>query len=108
MAGAQQAVPGLVRHGIPQQQIERYPEFSRLRPNGRHGHVGELPTVRRSERLSQHPRLDVATRKVEEIRTIKEFRLTPSNGWGVSWTPDGEPIVLAHLRTWDIYRIDLH
>lgn len=52
-------------------------------------------------------RLDVATRKAEEIRTIKEFRLTPANGWGVSWTPDGEPIVLADLTTWDIYRIDV-
>ena len=39
--------------------------------------------------------LAVATRRVEEIRSIKEFRLTGSFGTGAPWTPDGKPVVLT-------------
>jgi Tol biopolymer transport system component len=52
-------------------------------------------------------RTQVATGKVEEIRKIKEFRLTGPIGWGVSWTPEGEPVVLADLSAGDVYRIEL-
>jgi Tol biopolymer transport system component len=52
-------------------------------------------------------RQEVATRKVEEIRKSKEFRLTGSLGWGVSWTPDGEPVVLSDLSTGEVYCIDV-
>jgi DNA-binding winged helix-turn-helix (wHTH) protein/WD40 repeat protein len=52
-------------------------------------------------------RLEVATRKVEEIRRIKEFRVTGSLGWGVSWTPDGEPVVLSDLSAGEVYRMDV-
>jgi len=52
-------------------------------------------------------RLNVATRKVEETRTIKEFRLALVMGWAVSWTPEGEAVVLADKGTNEIYRIDV-
>jgi Tol biopolymer transport system component len=52
-------------------------------------------------------RLDVATRKAEEIRTVKEFRLTGNIGAGASWTPDGEPIVLSSLSMGWVCRIDV-
>lgn len=52
-------------------------------------------------------RIGVATRKVEEIRNIKEFGLAGNLSPGVSWTPDGEPVVLADLSTTEIYRIDV-
>ena len=52
-------------------------------------------------------RLDVATRKVEQLRKITEFRLTLVMSWGVSWTPEGEHVVLADKGTNEIYRIDV-
>lgn len=52
-------------------------------------------------------RIEVAKRKLEGIRTIREFRLAPSFGSGVSWTPDGEPVVLADMSTSEIYRIQV-
>ncbi len=52
-------------------------------------------------------RLDVATRKAAEIRTVKEFRLTGSLGRGASWTPEGEAVVLSDLSTSEVYRIDV-
>jgi len=52
-------------------------------------------------------RIEVATRKVEEIRTIKEFSLTGNLSPGVFWSPDGEPVVLASQSTAEIYRIDV-
>ena len=52
-------------------------------------------------------RIDVATRKLEEIRSIKEFQTTGTIGNGVSWTPDGEPVVLADRSTQEIYRLDV-
>jgi DNA-binding winged helix-turn-helix (wHTH) protein/Tol biopolymer transport system component len=56
---------------------------------------------------SELVRIEVATRRVEELRTIKEFRLTGSMYPGVSWTLDWEPIVLADLSTNEIYRIEV-
>ena len=52
-------------------------------------------------------RIEVATRKVEEIRSVKEFRLAGNIGYGVSWTPEGEAVVLQDLSTREIYRIDV-
>jgi dipeptidyl aminopeptidase/acylaminoacyl peptidase len=52
-------------------------------------------------------RLDVAARKVEETRTIKEFRLAGNIFPGVSWTPDEEAVVLSDLSTSEVYRIDV-
>jgi uncharacterized repeat protein (TIGR01451 family) len=52
-------------------------------------------------------RIDVATRKLEEIRSIKEFGLAGNISAGVSWTPDGEPVVLADRSTFEIYRLDV-
>jgi hypothetical protein len=49
----------------------------------------------------------VATRKLEEIRSIKEFDLAGTIAPGVSWTPDGEPVVLASQSTVEIYRLDV-
>jgi Tol biopolymer transport system component len=48
-------------------------------------------------------RVEVATGKAEEIRRITEFSPTG----GVSWTPDGEPVVLASHWSGEIYRIDV-
>jgi hypothetical protein len=52
-------------------------------------------------------RIEVATRKLEEIRSIKEFQSAGTMGECVSWTPDGEPVVLADQSTFEIYRIDV-
>jgi DNA-binding winged helix-turn-helix (wHTH) protein/WD40 repeat protein len=52
-------------------------------------------------------RIEVATRKLEEIRSIKEFCLAGTMAAGVSWTPDGEPVVLADRSTQEIYRLDV-
>jgi dipeptidyl aminopeptidase/acylaminoacyl peptidase len=52
-------------------------------------------------------RIAIATRKVEEIRAINEFRLTGTMAAGVSWTPDGEAVVLADRNTSEIYRIEV-
>jgi Tol biopolymer transport system component/DNA-binding winged helix-turn-helix (wHTH) protein len=52
-------------------------------------------------------RIEVATRKLEEIRSIKEFSLAGNLSPGVSWTPDGEPVVLASQSTVEIYRLDV-
>ena len=53
-------------------------------------------------------RIALATHKVEAMRTINEFRLTGNlDIAGVSWTPDGEPVVLEDLSTREIYRIDV-
>jgi dipeptidyl aminopeptidase/acylaminoacyl peptidase len=52
-------------------------------------------------------RIEVATRKLEEIRSIKEFGLTGTMAAGVSWTPDGEPVVLANQSIQEIYRLDV-
>ena len=52
-------------------------------------------------------RIEVATRKLEEIRSIKEFGLAGTMAAGVSWTPDGEPVVLADRSTQEIYRLDV-
>ena len=52
-------------------------------------------------------RIEVATRTVEQIRSIKEFRLTGTMGVGVSWTPDKEPVVLVDHSTREIYRIEV-
>jgi hypothetical protein len=52
-------------------------------------------------------RVEVATRKLEEIRTIKEFRLTGNEDLSVWWTPDMEPVILADQSTSEIYRIDV-
>jgi len=52
-------------------------------------------------------RIEVATRKLEEIRSIKEFDLAGTIAPGVSWTPDGEPVVLASQSTVKIYRLDV-
>jgi dipeptidyl aminopeptidase/acylaminoacyl peptidase len=51
-------------------------------------------------------RIEAATGKLEEIRSIKEFRLT-GLGYPVSWTPDGEAVVLADHSTQEIYRIEV-
>ncbi|MGO9011921.1 MAG: protein kinase domain-containing protein [Bryobacteraceae bacterium] len=50
-------------------------------------------------------RIEAATGKLEEIRSIKEFRL--AIGEPVSWTPDGEAVVLADHSTSEIYRIEV-
>jgi len=52
-------------------------------------------------------RVEAATRTVEEIRTIKEMRLTGNMVPGVWWTPDAEPVVLSDMDTLEIYRIDV-
>jgi len=52
-------------------------------------------------------RIGVATRKLEEIRAINEFRLTGTKSPGVSWTPDWEAVVLADRSMSEIYRIDV-
>jgi dipeptidyl aminopeptidase/acylaminoacyl peptidase len=52
-------------------------------------------------------RIAVAARKLEEIRTINEFPLTGNLAAGVSWTPDGEAVVLADRDTSEIYRIEV-
>jgi Tol biopolymer transport system component len=52
-------------------------------------------------------RIEIATRKVEEIRTINEFRLAGNIAAGVSWTPDGEAVVFADHSTSEIYRIEV-
>jgi Tol biopolymer transport system component len=52
-------------------------------------------------------RVEVAKRKLEEIRTVKEFRLTGNEAPNVWWTPDMEPVILADQSTNEIYRIDV-
>ena len=52
-------------------------------------------------------RIEVATRKLEEIRSIKEFGLAGTIAPGVSWTPDGEAVVLADRSTQEVYRLDV-
>jgi DNA-binding winged helix-turn-helix (wHTH) protein/Tol biopolymer transport system component len=52
-------------------------------------------------------RIEMATRKLEEVRAINEFRLTGTFFPGVSWTPDGEAVVLADRGASEIYRIDV-
>jgi Tol biopolymer transport system component len=51
-------------------------------------------------------RIEIATRKVEEIHKVTEFARTGVLSPGVSWTPDDEPIVLKDLTTSQVYRID--
>jgi WD40 repeat protein/tRNA A-37 threonylcarbamoyl transferase component Bud32 len=51
-------------------------------------------------------RVEVATRKLEKIRSIEEFRLAGNMVAGVSWTPDMEPVILADQSTSEIYRIE--
>ncbi len=52
-------------------------------------------------------RIEVAVRKVEEIRSIKEFGLEGNLAPGIFWTPDGEPVVLAGQSTVEIYRLEV-
>ena len=52
-------------------------------------------------------RVEVATRKLEKVRSIEEFRLAGNMVAGVSWTPDMEPVILADQSTSEIYRIDV-
>ena len=52
-------------------------------------------------------RIEAATGKLEEIRSIKEFRLTGTIGFGVSWTPNWEAVVLADRSASGIYRIEV-
>ena len=52
-------------------------------------------------------RIAVATRRIEEIRSVKEFRLTGTLDSGASWTPDGEPVILVDLTSSEIYRIEV-
>jgi hypothetical protein len=52
-------------------------------------------------------RIEAATRKVQEIRSITEFRLTGSPYAVISWTPDGEAVVLADMSTSEIYRVNV-
>jgi hypothetical protein len=51
-------------------------------------------------------RIEVATRKVEEIHKVTEFAREGVLFPGVSWTPDDEPIVLKDLTTSQLYCID--
>ena len=55
---------------------------------------------------SELARIEVATRKVEEIHKVTEFAREGVLFPGVSWTPDDEPIVLKDLTTSQVYRID--
>jgi eukaryotic-like serine/threonine-protein kinase len=52
-------------------------------------------------------RLEISTRRLEEIRNVREFRLAGTMVPGVFWTPEGEPVVLADMTTNEIYRVDL-
>ena len=51
-------------------------------------------------------RIEVATRKEEEIHRITGFSLTGVLGVGAYWTPDEEPVVLKSMTSIQIYRID--
>jgi Tol biopolymer transport system component len=59
------------------------------------------------DRTPRLVRIEVATRKLREVRGIKEFDLAGNLSPGPSWTPDGEPVVLASQSTVEIYRIDV-
>jgi DNA-binding winged helix-turn-helix (wHTH) protein/Tol biopolymer transport system component len=51
-------------------------------------------------------RIAVATRKLEEIRSVNEFHLVWL-GSSASWTPDGEAVVTADRNMSEIYRLDV-
>jgi hypothetical protein len=51
--------------------------------------------------------LEVATRRLEEIRSVREFRLIGNEDLSVWWTPDMEPVILADHSTQEIYRLDV-
>jgi hypothetical protein len=51
-------------------------------------------------------RIEVATKKEEEIRKITEFITTGVISFVPFWTPDDEPIALKDLTSYQIYRID--
>lgn len=50
-------------------------------------------------------RIEVATRKVEEIRKLGEFLCIGVMDPGAFWMPDEEPILPRDLSTRQIYRI---
>jgi len=51
-------------------------------------------------------RIRVSDHKLEELATRKDISLVGSNGPWLGLTPDGSPIVMRNLRTWDILALD--
>jgi WD40 repeat protein len=51
-------------------------------------------------------RIEVATRKMEEVRKLTEFSITGVLYAGAFWTSDEEPVVLKEVSSSQIYRIE--